>query len=254
MLRAAWLMLAASILAAQNRPGEKLYLVHCAGCHGDKGQGARGTVLAAPRLKYANTDETMQHVIRRGIAGTEMPPAALNESEIQQVAAYVREMGRTAPNRSSEAAERGRRLYEARGGCSKCHTVGGRGGTIGPDLGDVGVRRNAEYLRRALTDPEADVAENFQQYRWVTHLPDSFLVVRLETRDGRKMTAVRLNEDAFSVQVRDLDGKVHSFFKDELKEFRKEWGKSLMPSFRDKFTDAELSDLAAYLLSLRGGL
>jgi cytochrome c oxidase cbb3-type subunit 3 len=253
MSRRAWpLILLAATVSAQDRRGEKLYLAHCAACHGDKGQGARGTVLAAPRLKLANTEESMMHVIRRGIAGTEMPPAPLAEDEIRLVAAYVRDLGRTAPNRPGEGAERGRQLYESRGGCAQCHTIGGRGGVIGPDLGDVGSRRNADYLRRALTDPEADVAENFSQYRWFTYIPDSFLVVRLETRDGRKLTAVRLNEDAFSVQVRDLEGRFHSFFKAELKELRKEWGKSLMPSFRDKFTEAEIGDLVAYLQSLRG--
>jgi len=245
-------LLLSCTVSAQPQVGQKLYQAHCAACHGDKGQGGRGTVLASPRLKFANDDTSMALIIRRGIPGTEMPPAPLNEDEIRQVAVYVREMGRTAPGRTSEAALRGRRIAETKGGCTKCHAVGGAGGVIGPNLADVAARRNEAYLRRALVEPEADVAENFGQYRWLTVIPDCFLVVRLKTNSGRAMTAVRVNEDAFAIQVRDLDGKFHSFFKDELKELHKDWGKTLMPSYRDKLTSAEIDDVVAWLLSLRG--
>ena len=42
------------------------------------------------------------------------------------------------------------------GVCATCHISVGQGRGVGPELTEVGLRRNARYLRRALTDPDAD--------------------------------------------------------------------------------------------------
>jgi cytochrome c551/c552 len=45
--------------------------------------------------------------------------------------------------------------------CVACHKVAGQGGEIGPDLSSIGAGRDREYLRRAILDPAADVAEGY---------------------------------------------------------------------------------------------
>ena len=45
--------------------------------------------------------------------------------------------------------------------CVACHKVAGQGGELGPDLSSIGASRDREYLRRAILDPAADVAEGF---------------------------------------------------------------------------------------------
>jgi cytochrome c551/c552 len=45
--------------------------------------------------------------------------------------------------------------------CVACHKVAGQGGEIGPDLNSIGASRDREYLRRAILDPAADVAEGY---------------------------------------------------------------------------------------------
>ncbi len=45
--------------------------------------------------------------------------------------------------------------------CIACHKVAGQGGVIGPDLSQIGATRDSEYLRRAILDPNAEVAEGF---------------------------------------------------------------------------------------------
>jgi transposase-like protein len=52
-------------------------------------------------------------------------------------------------------------------------------------------------------------------------LPDGFLQVRVLTNDGGRFTGLRLNEDTFTIQVRDLNGQLHSFLKQDLKELEK---------------------------------
>jgi hypothetical protein len=79
-----------------------------------------------------------------------------------------------------------------------------------------------------------------------------YLPVHVITSDGRDVVGVRINEDPFTIQVRDTANRFHSFRKSELKEIDKQFGKSLMPSFRGRLTDTETEDLVAYLSSLRG--
>lgn len=39
-------------------------------------------------------------------------------------------------------------------GCSNCHQIDGRGGTIGPDLSNIGAKRNADYLEKFIGTPK----------------------------------------------------------------------------------------------------
>lgn len=232
--------------------GERLYQTHCAACHGAKGEGSRGAALAVPKLARAETEESLINVITLGIPGTEMLRARLDREQIRLVAAWVRKLGQQPPSQSTGDARRGERLYFGKGNCASCHAIRTLGGVSGPDLTEIGLRRGSEYFRKALLEPEADVPENFSQWRWHTVIPDNFLQVRVVTKDGRRITGVRLNEDTFSIQLRDLSGRVRSFSKSELTELRKDWGKSFMPSYRGVFSPEELDEVIAFLLSLRG--
>ena len=46
--------------------------------------------------------------------------------------------------------------------CGACHKVAGQVGAIGPDLSQIGATRDKEYLRRAIMNPNADIAKGFQ--------------------------------------------------------------------------------------------
>lgn len=220
--------------------GNKLFVAHCALCHGIGGTGGRGPSLTQPALARAADNQALFKVIRDGIEGTEMPDAwQLTDREIWQVAGYVRSLGRTAVAKVPGDPVRGKQYYEAKGGCAVCHILSGRGGAMGPDLTDIGARRSPAYLREALIDPGASV-------------PERFLVVSIVTRDGQTVRGVRLNEDSFTIQLRDAGGVFHSFRKLELTELKKEFGVSLMPGYRESLTASEVDDLVAYLAGLRG--
>ena len=71
------------------------------------------------------------------------------------------------------------------------------------------------------------------------------------TREGSAVTGVRVNEDSFSIQLRDAAGKMHSMWKSELKSLDKDLKKSPMPRYAEGFFAAsELDDLVAYLAQL----
>ena len=216
-------------------------LGQCAPCHGPTGDGGRGANLARPKLPRATDDPALFRILSGGIEGTEMPGTwAMSEHELWQTAAFVRTLGRTAVEEQlSGNAARGRELFDGKGKCGGCHMVEGEGGRLGPVLTEVGARRTAKYLRAKLTDPSSA-------------LPESFMQVEALTQTGRRISGIRLNEDTFSLQVMDLSGEPHSFWKSDLTELRKDRTRSPMPSYRAAFSTGELEDVVAYLVSLRG--
>src|SRR5260370_19650288 len=202
--------------------GEKLFQHHCALCHGPKGEGGRGPVLTQAKLSRAPDDAALLKVIEDGIRGTEMPGAdSMSDREMRQTAAYVRSLGKTplkpVPGNPAHGAE----IYRGKGGCANCHSIRGEGGISGPDLADVGGRRSGAYLRESLVDPEAAV-------------PDGYLLVKVVAKDGRSVTGLRVNEDSFSIQIRDDSGRSHSFWKHEIMQIDKLRAKSPMPSYKSR--------------------
>jgi cytochrome c1 len=101
-------------------------------------------------------------------------------------------------------------------------------------------------------EPEAEVPENFASYRKVIYMPDNYLRIHAVTKDGRQIDGVRVDEDTFTIQIRDAQDRLYSFRKEELKELRKDWGKSPMPGYRGVFSESEVQDVVAYLASLQG--
>jgi mono/diheme cytochrome c family protein len=46
--------------------------------------------------------------------------------------------------------------------CASCHTVGGKGGVIGPILDGIAVRGDKDYITESLMDPNAKLAKGFE--------------------------------------------------------------------------------------------
>jgi len=219
--------------------GKQLYDGHCVVCHGQAGTGAKGPRLAQPKLRHAPDDNALAEVIKNGIPGTEMPQSwQMTDREIWQVAGYIRSLGRNAPVSLPGDAARGHVLFD-KNGCGGCHIVSGSGTALGPELTDIGARRSAEYLRESVVKPGAQV-------------PEQFVVVTAKTSDGKPIRGERVAEDSFTVQIRDLSGRIHSYRKSELTGYEKKFHESLMPSYESKLSSGELDDLVAYLASLRG--
>ena len=219
--------------------GERIFGAQCSFCHGPNGEGAVGPALAAPKLRRAPDDPAMFQVIREGIPNTQMPADVLTDAETWQVVAFVRSLGRQKQSKSNGDPRLGEQVYRGKGGCARCHSIAGRGGAIGPDLSDIGARQDANFIRTSILDPEASV-------------PREFLKVQVVTKDGKRFDGIRVNEDTFSIQIFDLSGQVHSFWKTELAELVKQPNKSPMPSFKNVLSAGEVENLVAYLETLQG--
>jgi cytochrome c oxidase cbb3-type subunit 3 len=241
---------AASAQTSDVEKGKQLFLGMCSRCHGIEGAGGEGPNLNRPALTNAPDDEALRAVIRDGIPDRGMPRIRrFTDSELTAMVAFVRSLGRNAGAAAAGNPANGRMVYQKQG-CSSCHTIAGEGGVLGPELTDIGAHRAPDYLRQAIVDPAATLP------RGVMAIPgrgfDEFLPVRAVTNSGQEVRGVRINEDSFTIQVRDAGGRLYSFRKTDLKQLDKQIGKTLMPDYKTKVTGSDLDDLVAYLASLGG--
>ena len=229
------------VTAGEIAQGKLLFQGHCGGCHGPEGGGARGPNLARPKLRHAAGPQSLFLVIDLGIEGTEMPGGwQLHDREIWKIAAYVESLGQTKPEPLPGNAKTGEEVYYGKGNCAACHWLDGEGGRQGSDLTGIGARRSLAYLRQSLVEPAAA-------------FPEGFLMVSVVGKDGRRIRGIRLNEDAFTIQLRDFSETLHSLRKQDLAELNKHKGESSMPAYSETLTTAEIDDLISFLASERGG-
>jgi putative heme-binding domain-containing protein len=234
-----------TFLAAQHvtRPvdlteGAQIYRSTCALCHGLDGSRVQGVSLGSGQFRRASSDDDLIRIIREGIPDTAMPSNTLSDAEAATLVAYLRAMPTLVAvvSESSDVA-RGRAIVDGKGRCLTCHKIGKVGEKSGPDLSGIGRLRQRDELALSIVDPDAEILYAYRTFRGAT-------------RSGATVTGKVLNEDTFTVQIVTEDGRLVSLTKSDLQryEFLK---KSPMPSYRTALTSEELSDLVAYLVSLR---
>jgi cytochrome c oxidase cbb3-type subunit 3 len=223
---------------ADIQQGGGLFQLHCSYCHGSHGEGGRGADLTAGVYQMGGRDPELFTTIRTGIPGTEMPAVRVSDDEVWKMVGFVKRLGSQGlAEKAPGDAEAGKALY-AKSGCAACHRIGKDGTDLGPDLTDIGRRRGLAFLDESIVKPEAFV-------------PNKYRAVQLVMKSGSTISGIRLNEDDLSVQVRDIGGNPRSFLKENMKEVRRD-KPSLMPSYETTLSKTELSDLVAYLNSLKG--
>ena len=218
--------------------GRALFQLHCSYCHGAGGEGGRGADLTTGQYRRGGSDANIYSTVRNGI-GSEMPAVRATDDEVWKMVAFVKRIGSSGlAERPAGDALAGKALYNGKGGCATCHTIGREGGSLGPDLTDVGRRRSLKYLEESIITPDADIAI---QYRGI----------EVVTKSGATVGGIRLNEDDLSIQLRDTADNLRSFLKENLREIRRD-RPSLMPAYGAALNRKEIDDLVAYLNSLRG--
>jgi mono/diheme cytochrome c family protein len=243
--------------------GARLYQSNCTGCHGTAGDLVPGVSLMSGKFRRATSDDEAAGIIRKGVPGTAMQAFNFSEQQAGMIVAYLRSFSPSsiaspgADAGASGDAARGKQLFEGKGACLTCHRVGDNGSRVGPDLSAAGLPRPPlarfvgfgappppptpatirAQLQRDLIDPDSEIAPNNRMFRAVH-------------RDGTITTGRLLNLDPFTVQLFDSKERLVTFERSQLREFGPV--KSAMPSYRDKLTAQELSDVVAYLASLKG--
>lgn len=218
--------------------GSRAFRNSCQNCHGPDGNEIPGVDLGRGQFKTASTDADLIRIIRNGVPGTAMPPVNMPEEQAARIVAYLRSV---AKNRRSDIAAgdlvRGKALFEGKGKCVTCHRVNGVGGRLGPELSRIGQVRRSVELEQSMLEPQAEVLPTSRFYRVVT-------------RDGATVTGRLLNHDTFTVQLLDGSEQLRAFVKADLRE--QGFVASPMPSARGTLAPQEVTDVVAYLVSLKG--
>jgi len=183
------------------------------------------------------SQKELTEILLNGVPGTGMPSfRSLGAGSIRAVAEYVHSIegkGDSAPLPGDP--KRGETIFFGKGECSNCHMAAGRGGFIAPELTIYGQTHSAEKIKSAITNPaERETAKS---------------VVNAVTTKGDEYKGVIRNEDNFSLQLQLTDGTFRFFRKTDLKSVQP--ALSIMPAdYSSSLTEAELNDIASYLLSL----
>jgi putative heme-binding domain-containing protein len=229
----------AVVAPADIEDGQRLYLGACTNCHGPDGNTVPGVDLGHGQFRRASSDAELADIIRRGIAGTAMPPGNYSSRQASLIVAYLRSMATTGPKSTATGdPTRGQALFEGRGQCLTCHQVQGSGSRLGPDLTDIGRLRRVSELERAVVDPAPEVRPQNR-------------MARVVTRDGSTITGRLLHHDTFTLLLLDSQGQLRAFDKAALREITviKDNPKT---SYRSRLTTQELADVVGYLVTLKG--
>jgi putative heme-binding domain-containing protein len=198
-----------------------------------------GIDLRLGRFRRVASDEDLARIITNGSPGTGMPPFPLQPAELTGVVAFIRAgfdpLGATV--KIGEAG-RGRTIFEGKGKCLTCHRVNDTGSFAGPNLTEIGLLRSPASLQRSLMDPSSAMMP--------INRP-----IRIVMKNGATITGRRLNEDTYTVQFIDSQERLQSIAKSDMRTYTVET-KSTMPSYAESLSAEELSDVIAYLLTLKG--
>ncbi|MGH7575171.1 MAG: PVC-type heme-binding CxxCH protein [Longimicrobiales bacterium] len=121
--------------------------------------------------------------------------------------------------------------------CAVCHSIGGAGARIGPELDGIGSWGAPRLIEKVL-DPNRNVSPEFR-----------YSTVRLT--GGRTFTGLLQRQEGETLVFVDATGREVTISEDEILE-RTETPYSLMPAiFAEALSEAELHDLVRYLLTQR---
>ncbi|HEV3165065.1 MAG TPA: HEAT repeat domain-containing protein [Isosphaeraceae bacterium] len=135
---------------------------------------------------------------------------------------------------------RGRTLFnDPKGiGCIKCHSIGGQGGTIGPELSSVGTKYSRDELITSVLNPSAKISSGYES-------------VTVATADGRVLTGIVKSDTPEALELDDADAKRVRIPKDMIEE-RKPSNISIMPNgLAEGLSAQDFADLMAYLETLK---
>ena len=222
--------------------GSKLYVAQCARCHGDD---ARGTPAGPDMLRSL----VVLHDRREMLHGKELGPVLSKEPDhnfhldtkqladlSQFLTASINGILRSGydsqpTNLLSGDAKAGQAYFNGEGGCSKCHSPTG-------DFAGIATRYSPATLQQKFLFPNAGLGVRKPQ-------------VTFTTSRGESYTGDLVRMDDFTVALRTKAGEYHSFNRTQgtktivVNPFAAHVG------LLDKYTDADIHNLTAYLVTLK---
>jgi PQQ-dependent dehydrogenase (methanol/ethanol family) len=224
----------------------------CSGCHGGGGAGGdRAPALVDSAQLRAMDTAQIKQVIQQGLPGG-MPAFDLDQQDLDSMAGWLHEQNPSASAAPSAARARlGELFFFAKGRCSTCHMVRGRGATNGPDLSDVAVRSTPAAMETVLRDPTSQMGSRSTAAcpSWAFCPDNAWGVATVELRSGATLRGFVRGEGEHDVQLQTFDGQFHLLSDQDYRRITHET-RSFMPPLAASAEDRR--DLLAYLQTLDG--
>jgi putative membrane-bound dehydrogenase-like protein len=135
-------------------------------------------------------------------------------------------------------AKRGESVFmnHAAAQCIRCHKVkDGKGSNVGPNLKEIGKKKDAKYILESLVDPQKVIAQGYGN-------------IALTLKDGTSLAGQFRKEENGQVVIRDPENRETKVPVDSIKE--RSPVVSTMPPMGYLLQKSELRDVVAYLRSL----
>ncbi len=133
----------------------------CRGCHKLGGTGG----IIGPDLDKVGARRSPEWLKKHFLSpatvtpGSGMPPQKFSEPELEAITLFMlSQTGEMVPGYYASmkviaSPDEGQRLFQQKG-CIGCHSLGGKGGAVGPALDDVGLRRAPDWIVAHFKDPQ----------------------------------------------------------------------------------------------------
>lgn len=227
--------------AAAAAKGAPLYKQNCGTCHGETARGSQGpNLIRSMVVLHDEKDEEIGPIIKNGRPQAGMPGFPnLSQDDIHNISQFLKLQVELTANRgtynqtysdlrsqTTGDAKKGQAFFNAN--CSGCHSASG-------DLAKIGTKFPQAAMMQA-------------RFLW----PSSFAPRKatITAPDGHTFTGTIRQMDDFTVSLTDSSGEYHSWQRDNVKlqmEDKLAGHRALLP----KYSDADLHDLTAYLVTLK---
>jgi putative membrane-bound dehydrogenase-like protein len=122
--------------------------------------------------------------------------------------------------------------------CLKCHTIGGQGGKVGPDLSTIGKKASRENLLESILYPSKAIA-------------DQYIAWTIETKSGLFITGLLVEETPAAITLRDANGKDHRIEKSDVEARGKSPNSIMANDLAGSMSEQDLADIVEFLLQLK---
>jgi cytochrome c oxidase cbb3-type subunit III len=217
--------------------GAKLYSPNCAFCHGEKAAGASSPDLVrSPLVLHDEKGEAIGPLLLKGNTEKGMPAfSSLTPDQVRDIAAFLHMRVELTANRGTYQslnvvtgdAKRGEQFFN--GACSGCHSATG-------DLAKIGGRYAPEQLQDRFLWP----AGRGGARKATVTLPS-----------GETVTGTVRRLDDFVIELMDSAGAYRSWSREGAVKVEIEDKLTAHRKLLDKYTDANIHDLTAYLVTLK---
>ena len=120
--------------------------------------------------------------------------------------------------------------------CQKCHSIGGTGGQVGPDLVSIGASAPVDYIIDSIYFPNKAVKENY----------NSVIAI---TKDGKVYTGIKVRQSQTEMVLRDANGDDTPVTLANISK-QKNAGSIMPAGLMDPLTRTEVLDLVRFISEL----